>query len=101
MTDFHAVELAGVDDTTTVLVVGGAGSVSQYAIQFAKARGASVITTISSLDKASAAREAGADHCIDYKREDVGARVADITGKRGVDAVIEMDLSANARLIPA
>lgn len=98
MTAFHAIELAG---TETLLVSGGAGSVSQYAIQFAKERGATVITTISSPDKAAAAREAGADHCIDYKREDVGERVAEITGKRGVDAIIEMDLSANAKLIPA
>ena len=86
--------------TTTLLVSGGAGSVAQYAIQFAKARGARVIATISSEEKAKVAREAGADHCIDYKREDVGARVAEITGKRGVDAIIEMDLAANAKLIP-
>ena len=38
---------------------------SQFAIQFAKARGATVITTVSSPDKADIAREAGADHCID------------------------------------
>ncbi len=101
MTAYHAIELAGADNNKTLFVSGGAGSVSQYAIQFAKARGATVITTISSPDKAAAAREAGADHCIDYKREDVGARVAEITGKRGADAIIEMDLTANAKLIPA
>jgi len=101
MTAYHAIELAGADDNTTLFVSGGAGSVSQYAIQFAKTRGATVITTISSQDKATAAREAGADHCIDYKREAVGERVAEITNKRGVDAIIEMDLSANAKLIPA
>ena len=84
----------------TLLISGGAGSVAQYAIQFAKARGAATITTISSEDKAAIAREAGADHCIDYKREDVGARVMEITGGRGVDAIIEMDLTANAKLIP-
>ena len=100
MTAYHAIELAGADGSTALLVSGGAGSVSQYAIQFAKARGATVITTISSADKAAAAREAGADHCIDYKQEDVGKRVAEITGERGVDAIIEMDLSANAKLIP-
>jgi NADPH:quinone reductase-like Zn-dependent oxidoreductase len=44
--------------------------------------------------------EAGADHTIDYKREDVGERVMEITGRRGVDAVIEMDLATNAKLIP-
>jgi NADPH2:quinone reductase len=101
MTAYPAVELAGANNGTTLFVSGGAGSVSQYVIQFAKARGATVITTISSEDKAKAAREAGADYCIDYKREDVGQRVAEITGKRGVDAIIEMDLTANAKLIPA
>ena len=100
MTAYHAIELAGADDSTTLLVSGGAGSVGQYAIQFAKARGATVITTISSAEKAAAARDVGADHCIDYKHEDVGKRVAEITGERGVDAIIEMDLSANAKLIP-
>ena len=50
---------------TALLVSGGAGSVSQYAIEFAKARGATVISTISSAEKAAAARE-GVDHCIEY-----------------------------------
>ncbi len=100
MTAIHAIALAGAGKGTTVLVAGGAGSVSQYAIQFAKAAGANVLTTISSPEKAAAARGAGADHTIDYKREDVGERVMEITGKRGVDAVIEMDLAANAKLIP-
>jgi NADPH2:quinone reductase len=83
-----------------VLVSGGAGAVGQYAIQFAKRRGATVLATISSAEKAAAAREAGADHTIDYKREDVGAKVKEVTPD-GVDAVIEMDLTANAKLIPA
>jgi NADPH2:quinone reductase len=100
MTAFHAVALARGDKGTTLLVSGGAGSVGQYVIQFAKMAGAQVITTISSEQKAKVAREAGADHAIDYKRENVGERVMELTGKRGVDAVIEMDLAANAKLIP-
>jgi NADPH2:quinone reductase len=100
MTAIHAVALAGADKGSTLLVAGGAGSVSQYVIQFAKAQGATVLSTISSPEKAAAARAAGADHAIDYKREDVGERVMELTGKRGVDAVIEMDLAANAKLIP-
>jgi NADPH:quinone reductase len=60
-----------------------------------------VIATVSSPDKAEIATEAGADHAIDYKREDVGARVKEITGGRGADAMIELDLTANAKLIPA
>ncbi len=101
MTAVHAVALAKAGRDTTLLVSGGAGSVSQYVIQFAKAQGATIITTISSPEKAAIAREAGADHTIDYKRENVGERVMEITGKRGVDAVLEMDLAANAKLIPA
>jgi NADPH2:quinone reductase len=100
MTACHAVTLAGAGKGVTLLVSGGAGSVSQYVIQFAKQAGATVLTTISSPEKAAVAREAGADHVIDYKRENVGERVMDITGKRGADAMIEMDLAANAKLIP-
>ena len=100
MTAFHAVMLAGLDKNSNVLVSGGAGAVSQYVIQFAKRTGATVLTTISSPEKAAAAREAGADHTIDYKTEDVGAKVKAIAPE-GVDALIEMDLTANAKLIPA
>jgi len=100
MTAAHAVAVAGADSASTVLIAGGAGGVGHYAIQFAKARGAVVITTVSSDAKAKLARAAGADHVIDYKREDVGAAVMDLTDKGGVDAVIEMDLAANARLYP-
>jgi len=100
MTAYHAVAVANVGKGSTVLITGGAGGVGHYAIQFAKARGATVLTTVSSEAKAALARQAGADHTIDYKREDVGERVMAITGKRGVDAVIEMDLAANAKLLP-
>jgi len=101
MTAIHAVKLADIVEPATVLVSGGAGAVSQYVIQFAKAKGATVIATISSAEKAKAAQEAGADYTIDYKRENVGERVMQITDKRGVDAAIEMDLTANARLLPS
>ncbi|MGA7389770.1 MAG: NADPH:quinone reductase [Pseudolabrys sp.] len=101
MTAIHAVILANATKDTTLLVSGGAGAVSQYVIQFAKAKGANVITTVSSPEKAKAAREAGTDHSIDYKRENVGDRVMEITGNRRVDAAIEMDLTANAKLIPS
>ena len=99
-TGYQAVLLARAKEGSTVLVAAGAGAVGHYAIQFAKQRKATVITTVSSPAKAEIARQAGADHVIDYTREDVGERVMAITGKRGVDAVIEMDLAANARLLP-
>lgn len=99
-TAYQAVSLAGIGEGSTVLVAAGAGAVGHYAIQLAKRRKASVITTVSSPAKAEIARQAGADHVIDYKREDVGERVMALTANRGVDAVIEMDLAANARLLP-
>src|SRR5262245_30305496 len=52
MTAFHAVTLADAWAGSTFLVSGGAGAVANYAIQFAKARGAVVITTVSSEEKA-------------------------------------------------
>jgi NADPH2:quinone reductase len=100
MTAYHAVAMAGAGKGQTVLVTGGAGGVGHYAIQFAKARGATVLTTVSSEAKAKLAREAGADHVIDYKRENVAERAMAMTGKAGVDAVVEMDLAANAKLYP-
>ena len=100
MTAYHAVAVANAGQGSMVLITGGAGSVGHYAIQFAKARGATVLTTVSSDAKAALARQAGADHTIDYKRENVGERVMTLTGKTGVDAVVEMDLAANAKLYP-
>lgn len=101
MTAYHAVATAGATKGSKILVTGGAGGVGHYAIQFAKARGATVLTTVSSEAKAALARQAGADHTIDYKSESVGDRLMMITGKAGVDAVIEMDLAANAKFYPA
>jgi NADPH2:quinone reductase len=100
MTAYHAVAVAEAKPGRTLLVSGGAGAVGHYAIQFAKSAGASVIATISSPEKAKLAMAAGADHTIDYKRENVGERVMALTGKKGVDAVIELDIAANAKLMP-
>ena len=99
-TGYQAVLLTGARQGSTVLVAAGAGAVGHYAIQFAKQRKATVITTVSSSAKAEIARRAGADHVVDYKRENVGERIMAVTGNRGVDAVIEVDLAANARLLP-
>jgi NADPH2:quinone reductase len=100
MTASHAVAVAGIDAASTILISGGAGAVSHYAIQFAKARGAVVIATVSSPGKARLARAAGADHTIDYKRDDVAAAVKDLTDGTGVGAVLELDIAANASLLP-
>jgi NADPH:quinone reductase len=100
MTAFHAVATANAAPGMSVLVAGGAGAVGHHAVQFAKAAGATVIATVSSPEKAAAARTAGADYTVDYRRDNVGERVMALTGNRGVDAVIEVDIAANAKLIP-
>jgi NADPH2:quinone reductase len=100
MTAYHAVAVARAAPGVTLLIAGGAGAVGHHAVQFAKAAGATVIATISSPQKAAAARAAGADHVIDYKRENVDERVMAMTAKKGVDAVIELDIATNAKLIP-
>ena len=74
----------------TVLVL-GTGGVSIFALQFAKAMGATVVATSSSDEKLERARALGADHTINYRREpDWGRRVWDWTGGRGVDHVVEV-----------
>src|SRR6266849_3606458 len=99
-TAYQAIVLTGAAEGSTVLVAGGAGAVGHYAIQLAKKRNAIVIATVSSPAKAEIARQAGADHVIDYRHEIVGERVKAITGNRGVHAAIEVDLAANAKLLP-
>jgi NADPH2:quinone reductase len=77
-----------------ILVTGGAGVVGFYAIQFAKWGGATVIATVSSNEKAARARDAGADHVVNYRTDDVAARVREISGG-GVHRIIEVALGAN------
>jgi NADPH2:quinone reductase len=101
LTALQAVRLAQLGSESTALIAGGAGAVAHYAIQLAKLRGARVITTVSNDVKAAYARAAGADETINYRTEDVGERVKALTHGSGVDALIEMDLSTNAKLYPA
>jgi NADPH2:quinone reductase len=95
LTAWWAVNMAESLAGKRVLVSGGAGSVGFYAIQFAKILGAEVISTVSSAQKAKVARQAGADHIIDYKREKVVPALMDLTGGLGVDRAVEVDLGGN------
>ena len=94
MTAHRCVFADGPVNGKTVLVTGGAGAVGNYAIQLAKLAGANVISTVSSDQKAKIATEAGSDHTINYRTEDVAQRVSDITGG-GVDLIVEVDFAAN------
>ncbi len=73
----------------TVLVFGVGGGVSLAATQLAKAAGATVFVTSRDADKLVRAARLGADAGIDSRTQDVAKAVADLTGGRGVDVVIE------------
>ena len=81
----------------TVLVTGGAGSVGSYAVQFAKLAGANVISTVSSDEKAELALSFGAAHTINYRGEDVAARIAALTDGAGVDRIVEVEFGGNLK----
>jgi NADPH:quinone reductase-like Zn-dependent oxidoreductase len=80
---------ARIEPGQTVLVQAGGSGVSIAAIQIAKLHGTTVITTVSSPEKAEKARRQGADHVIEYLKTPFREEVKRITGKRGVDVVIE------------
>jgi NADPH2:quinone reductase len=73
----------------TVLVAGGAGAVGNAAIQLAKWAGARVLTTVSSKEKAELAAAAGADAVINYREEDVAARVRELASG-GANVIVEV-----------
>lgn len=95
MTAQMCVFLDGPVEGKTVLVSGGAGACGSYAVQLAKWGGAKVIATVSSDAKARVASEAGADHVLNYRADDVVGRVDEITGGKGVDRVVEVAFSSN------
>ena len=73
----------------TCLVHAGAGGVGQLLIQLAKQRGATVIATVGSPEKATIARERGADHVVLYREEDFREAVMLLTSGAGVDVVYD------------
>jgi putative PIG3 family NAD(P)H quinone oxidoreductase len=74
----------------SLLVHGGTSGIGLTAIQLAKRFGATVIATAGSPEKVAFCRSIGADHAIDYRTQDFVEAVARITGKRGVDAILDM-----------
>ncbi|MFJ5220902.1 NADPH:quinone reductase [Streptomyces sp. NPDC088354] len=81
----------------TVLVAGGAGAVGNAAIQLARWAGATVITTVSSPEKAALARAAGAQHVVNYRDDDAAAAIRAVAPD-GVDTVVEVAPAPNAEL---
>lgn len=73
----------------TCLVHAGAGGVGQILIQLAKFRGARVLATVGSKEKAEIAKARGADHCILYRETDFRENVMRLTDGAGVDVVYD------------
>ena len=73
----------------TCLVHAGAGGVGLLLTQIAKIRGARVITTVSTDEKAKLSRDAGADHVVMYTSQDFEEEVKKITGGKGVPVVYD------------
>jgi NADPH2:quinone reductase len=74
----------------TLLVHGGSSGIGITAIQMAKAWGATVYTTVGNAEKAKACKALGADVAIDYRSQDFVEEVLELTGKRGVDVILDM-----------
>lgn len=91
LTAWHAVSRAGTLDPKRTLLVQGTGGVSLFALQFAKAAGASIITTSKSEEKLETAVKLGASYGINYRRHpDWDRAVLDLTDGRGVDHVLDI-----------
>ena len=71
------------------LIHGGAGGVGHAAIQLAKLRGASVICTVGSAEKAALARQWGADATVNHNEQNFVAAVNEFTGGKGADVVLD------------
>ncbi|WP_058366637.1 zinc-binding dehydrogenase [Haloparvum sedimenti] len=80
---------ADVEAGEKVLVLGASGGVGHAAVQIADHAGCEVFATASSEEKLRYAEECGADHVIDYESDDFADEVAEITGRRGVDVVVD------------
>ena len=78
-----------------ILVTGGAGVVGHYAVQLARWAGAHVIASVSSAAKAEHAKKAGAHAVVNYRTEDLGDRLRELTGGGGIDRVVDVEFGAN------
>jgi NADPH2:quinone reductase len=87
----------GTLDGTVVLAAGGAGAVGHAVIQLARWSGATVVSTVSSPEKARLATAAGAHHVVNYREGDPAAAIREVAPD-GVDVIAEVALGTNLAL---
>lgn len=80
---------APIGPNSTVLIHAAGSGVGSAAIQIAKLFGAAIITTAGSAEKCEHGLALGADHAINYSKEDVYRRVRELSNRQGVDVVFE------------
>jgi NADPH2:quinone reductase len=86
---YLAISTYPLDRGNSALVHAGAGGVGSLLIQVAKMRGARVLTTVSTNEKARIARLAGADEVIHYDEQDFEAEVMRLTEGKGLNVVYD------------
>lgn len=90
---FALLDRGGFKPGETVLVMGATGGVGMAALQLVKALGGTALAGVTTMSKADAARDAGADHIIDLSGEDLRdglrAQVHAVTGGKGADVCID------------
>ena len=89
-TSMHALkQRAKLQPGETLLVLGASGGVGLAAVEIGKAMGAKVIAAASTAEKLEVARNAGADHLINYSEQSLKDEVKKLTGGQGVDVIYD------------
>lgn len=86
---YNLIVQAGMKAGETVLIHGGGSGVGTASVQMCGSMGATVVVTAGADEKIKRAIDLGAFAGINYRREDFGARVMEITGGKGVDIVLD------------
>ena len=95
MTAHRAVFADGEVEDRTILVMGGAGRVGYYAIQWAHRAGATVIASASNDADTAACLEAGANHIINHRARDVAGQVLEASKGALIDRVVDLEFGTN------
>jgi NADPH2:quinone reductase len=95
MTSHRAVFADGDVEGRTLLIMGGAGRVGYYAIQWAQRGGATVIATASNPDDAAACSVAGADHVVNHRADDFARQVIEANDGETIDRVVDLEFGTN------
>lgn len=86
---FSEVYTSQLQEGEWALVMGAAGALASFVLQFAKLKGAHVIAAAGGEDRLEVAREFGADYTVNYRTQNLAEEVMKITDKHGVDVVFE------------